>query len=164
MNAAATRPEVGDYDLRTIEVEKALVCAVHPHLIDADRSVRDEWCNGFPNWALYRDALAGDTLYALALKDWVIAFAYRVGQVVLREAAFTEELTYLAGQDALAMLRANREVIPYTLAAAAVDANPKTYKRLRDLLYRMLKATTDEYWVRLGAEYRYTMIRHRKVS
>lgn len=159
---ATERAQVGDYDLRGSDPETELVGEIDELIIDADALVRDEWANGFPNWALYRTSLAGDLTLASALQDWTIGFAYRLMQTVVRASAWSDELAGAVALDALAMLKANREVAPYTVVASRVGVDPKTYKRLRDLLFRFLKATTDEYWIRLGAAYRYTIIRYRK--
>src|SRR5690606_15781387 len=67
--------EVGDYDLRGRDVETALVGPVTATIIDADRRVREEWSNGFPNWAMYRAAYCGDSLYRPQVRAWCVAYA-----------------------------------------------------------------------------------------
>lgn len=157
--AVAVQAEAqGDWDLRGPDFDTALIGPVTESIIDADRLVRLDWKNGFPNWAMYRTTLAGDDLHSVRLREWVVAFAHRVAQTVVREDAYSDELACAAGWDAWAMLLANRELQPYTVTAKAVGANPKTYKRLRDLLYRMLRASQDEYWIRLGAAYRHVFL------
>ena len=159
MSAVADAVKItGDWDLRGPDFDTALVGHVTTAIIDADRLVRLEWRNGFPNWDLYRVALAGDELLAVRAREWVVALAYRVAQTVVRADAYSDELACVAGWDAWEMLRRNREVVPYTVTAKALDVDPKTYKRLRDLLHRMLRASTDEYWIRLGAAYRHVFL------
>ena len=158
VDAVGVKVEQGCYDLRGPDFDTALIGGVTASIIDAGRLVRLEWRNGFPNWGLYRTALAGDELLASRTREWVVAFAHRVAQTVVRADAYSDELACVAGWDALAMLRANREVVPYTVTAKALDVDPKTYKRLRDLLHRFLRASTDEYWIRLGAAYRHVFL------
>jgi hypothetical protein len=155
---AQEAPEVGCYDLRGPDFETALIGAVTASVIDADRLVRLEWRNGFPNWGMYRVALAKDELLDRDVRDWVIAFGLRVGEAVVRPRAYTEELACAAALDAWEMLRVNREVLPYSVVAGRLGVDPKTYKRLRDLLHRMMRASLDEYWIRLGAAYRHVFL------
>ena len=51
----------GDYDVRGMDPETLLVGPVSEPIIDADRRVRRRLNNGFPNWAMYRTAYAGDS-------------------------------------------------------------------------------------------------------
>lgn len=151
--------EVGDYDLRGPDFETALIGAVSSLAIDADRLVRTEFRNGFPNWALYRAALAGDAIHVPMLRQWVVAFsvAYCATGGVKRQ-AYSDELACVAGWDALSMLLYLRELQPYTVTAHALGVDAKTYKRLRRNLYARLRASLDEYWVQLCAAARHVFL------
>lgn len=153
------------YDQRGPDFDTALIGPVTASIIDADRLVRAEWRNGFPNWCLYRSALAGDALYVARLRHWAVAFsvAYCVSGGVKRH-AYTDELACVAGWDALHMLLWSRELQPYSVTADALGVHHKTYRRLRDALYRRLRASLDEYWIRLGAAYRHVILYERKVK
>lgn len=154
---------VGDYDLRTVDFETVLIGPVTELIDDADRLVRREWRNGFPNWWLYRTCQAGDTLYASRLKDWVIAFtvAYATTGGVKRQ-AYSDELAYAAGLDALHMLMNNRQMQPYTVTADLIGVHHKTYRCLRDTIYARLKASMDEYWIQLGSAIRQVALYNRR--
>lgn len=155
----------GDWDLRGPDLDTMLVGPVYASIIDADRLIRTEWRNGFPNWALYRTALAGDSLHLAGLRKWVVAFsvAYCKAGGVKRH-AYSDELACVAGWDALHMLVHVREMAPYTTLAAALGVDPKTYKRLRNGLYARLRASLDEYWVRLTIAFRQVVFCERKSS
>lgn len=154
---------VGDWDLRGPDFETVLIGPVFASIIDADRLVRTEWRNGFPNWAMYRTALAGDNIHLPMLRQWVVAFtvSYCMDGGVKRH-AYSDELACIAGWDALHILLYCREMRPYTTTAAALDVDPKTYKRLRNNVHKRLRASLDEYWIRLGAAFRYVTLYERK--
>ena len=169
MNAVAISP-IGDYDLRGPDHATILAMPITSTHIDADRIVREGrgfrdvgWNNGFPNWKLYRCAYAGDAMYTRFLRDWVcmftIAYCLTGG---IKESAFSEELACFAGNDALYILIHSQEMQPYTVSAAALHVDPKTYKRLRDRIAKRLKASLDEYMMRLEIGLRIALIEERK--
>lgn len=155
--------QVGDYDLRGTDFETLLIGPITELITDADRLVRMEWRNGFPNWWLYRTAQAGDTLYIGRLRDWVVAFtvAYATTGGVKRQ-AYTDELACVAGWDALHMLMHNRQMQPYTVTAEQLDVHHKTYRCLRDTIYARIKASMDEYWIQLGCAVRQVSLYNRR--
>ena len=159
----AVKHEVGDYDLRGADFETLMIGPVTTLLTDADRLVRMEWRNGFPNWWLYRTAQAGDTLYIARLRDWVVAFtiAYATTGGVKRH-AYSDELAYGAGLDALHMLMHSRQMQPYTITADALGVHHKTYRCLRDTIYARLKASMDDYWTALGCAVRQVALYNRR--
>ncbi len=158
-------PAVGDYDLRGPDFETMLVGGVTAQVIDADRLVRegaDSWSTGFPNWAMYRTALAGDSLHMNRLREWVVAFtvAYATTGGV-RPDAYSDELAAVAGWDALHMLIHCRPMQGYSVTADALGVHHKTYRCLRDTIYARLKASLDEYWIRMQVAVRQVAIRER---
>jgi hypothetical protein len=163
--SAETAIEVqADYTLRGPDFETILVGPVTAVIVDADRLVRSEWRNGFPNWGMYRAALAGDALPMSRLKDWVIAFTVAYGMTGgVRRDAYSDELAYAAGLDALHMLVNSRQMQPYTLTADAVGVHHKTYRCLRDTIYARLKASLDEYWIRMQVAIRQVAMHDRKI-
>lgn len=140
-----------------------LIGPVFDSIIDADRLVRTEFRNGFPNWALYRTCLAGDTLYLPALRRWVVAFtvAYCQSGGIKRQ-AYSDELAAVAAWDALHMLIFCRQMQPYSETAAALGVHHKTYRCLRDTIYARLRASLDEYWIQLSAAFRHVVLYERK--
>ena len=156
---------VGDYDLRGPDFETMLIGPVTERLIDADRMVRvgaDGWANGFPNWAMYRTAQAGDAIHQESLRQWVVAFtvAYATTGGV-RGDAYSDELAAVAGWDALHMLIHCRPMQPYTITADALGVHHKTYRCLRDTVYARLRASMDEYWIRMQVAIRQVAIREK---
>jgi hypothetical protein len=153
----------GDYDLKVPDYDTMLIGPVTGSIIDADRLVRVDWRNGFPNWALYRTALAGDAVHMPALKRWVVAFsvAYCTTGGVKRS-VYSDELAAVAAWDALHMLIHCRALQPYTVLADRLGVHHRTYKRLRDTLYLRLKASLDEYWDRLGIAFRQVRLWERR--
>lgn len=156
---------VGDYDLRGPDFDTYLLGEVTASIVDADRLVRTELANGFPNWKLYRTCLAGDDLHIVDVRQWVVAFtiAYCLTGGVKRH-AYSEELACVAGWDAFYMLIHNRPMQPYTATADALEVDPKTYRRLRDNIYARLKCSLDEYWIQLGAALRHVVIYEQKAE
>ena len=155
----------GDWDLRGPDFDTAMIGPVTESLIDADRLVRLEFANGFPNWWLYRCALAGDTLGMDRLREWCVAFAVAYcadGKV--KRATYSDELACVAGWDALHMVLYCRPLQPHTVTADALGVHHKTYKRLRDAVYARLRVSLDEYWIRLGAAYRHVILYERKIK
>jgi hypothetical protein len=158
----------GDWDLRGPDFDTALLGAVTGSIIDADRLVRAEWRNGFPNWILYRTVLCGDSLHLPRLRQWAVAFAiaYCMDGGVRRE-VYSDELACVAAWDALHMLLfpaggVNGQIQPYRDTAAALGVHHSTYKRLRSHLYASMKGSLDEYWIQLGAAYRHVILYERR--
>lgn len=147
--------QVGDYDLRGRDFDTALIGAVTDSIIDADRLVRIEWRNGFPNWWLYRTVLAGDSLYLTDLRQWAVAFAVAYGMSGgVKRHAYSDELACIAAWDALAMLLSPAADHPYRETAAALGVHHSTYRRLRSHIYGSLRGSMEMYWCQLGAAYR----------
>lgn len=163
MGNEAAIQAVGDYDLRGPDFDTALIGAVTERIVDADRLVRLEWKNGFPNWGLYRTALAGDSLHLTAVRQWTVAFtvAYCMGGGIKRQ-AYSDELAVVAAWDALHMLVHCKPMQPYTLTAEALGVHHKTYRCLRDTIFARLRASMDEYWIRLTCAYRQVILYERK--
>ncbi|AHX16129.1 hypothetical protein CH75_04825 [Dyella jiangningensis] len=153
------------YDVRGHDTETSLIGPITERIIDADRFVRCEFQNGMPNWMLYRTALAGDSLYLPKLRQWVIAFTlvYAMDGGVKRE-AITDELIGCAALDALSMLVYLRPLQGYRITAEAIGTNHKTYWRLREAVYKRMKASLDEYWIRMLAAYWQVALVERKMT
>lgn len=143
------------HDQKGPDPETLLIGPITTAIIDADRLVRMDWSNGFPNWAMYRTALAGDSVQLPALRRWVVAFsvAYCTAGGV-RRSVYSDELACVAAWDALHMLLVTRELQPYTTTAAKLKVHHKTYRRLRDALYLRMKSSLDAYWDRLCIAHR----------
>lgn len=164
MNATAeATATVGDYDLRGPDYDTALIGPVTERIGDADRLVRLDFANGFPNWWLYRCAYAGDTLGLDRLRQWCVAFsiAYCMDGGIKRQ-AYSDELACVAAWDALHVILYSRELQPHTVSANSLGVDSKTYLRLRNRLARRLKASLEEYWIHLGVAYRHVILYERK--
>lgn len=154
----------GDWDVRGRDFETALAGPVTPSIIDADRAVRAEFRNGFPNWLMYRTAIAGDDLHMSALRRWVVAFAvvYGMDGGVKRQ-TYSDELACVAGWDALHILLHGRQLQPASVTADELRVHSQTYTRFRNAIYRRLRESLDEYWCQLVVAYRYVLKAERKV-
>lgn len=155
--------EIHCFDLRGKDTETHLVGPITAQIIDADRLVRTEFRNGMPNWMLYRTALAGDSLYIPKLRHWTIAFTWVLAiNGGVRRKAISDELIGIASLDALSMIVHGEELQPYTITAEDIGVHHKTYKRLRDGVYKRLKVSLDEYWLHLICAYSQVKIYERK--
>jgi len=154
----------GDWDVRGKDYETALAGPVTESIIDADRLVRLDFRNGFPNWMMYRTVIAGDSLFVGRLRLWVVAFAvvYAMDGGVRRQ-TYSNDLATVAAWDALFILMHGRELQPHTVSAEALGVDPKTYKRFRNDLHRRLRVSLDEYWINLVVAYRHVLKAERKV-
>lgn len=150
---------LGDYDLRGMDIETALVGEITDRIIDAARLVRLEWQNGMPNWLMYRVCLAGDRLGAADLRYWTVAFttAYCMDGGIKRQ-QYSDELACWAAWDALHMLMHRKQLQPYTTTAEMLGVHHKTYKRLRETIFRRMAKSLSDYWLRLGAAYRQVLV------
>lgn len=156
---------VGDYDLRGPDFETILVGPVTASIIDADREVRDDWANGFPNWVMYRVVLAGDTHLHLRLRDFCVAYAIahcEAGGV--RKGLPADEIGCLAGWDAFYALLHHKWLIAGQDVADVAGVDPKTYRKVRAHVYGSLRASMDEYWVRMQVAIRQVAMRERWVQ
>ena len=153
----------GDWDVRGLDFESALVCAIHDTIIDADRLIRFDWDNGLPNFQLYRCGLAGDSLYRPVLRDWAVAYAiaYAKGGK-LRRNAYSDEFVAVAAWDALSIVLDSQQLFTPTAIAGDLGVDKKTYLRFRNNLARHWKASLDEYWIRINVTYRQVFLSERK--
>lgn len=158
-------PAVGCYDLRGPDFETLLVGPIMATTIDADRLVRREWSNGFPNWAMYRCFLAGDSNLRGTVRQWAVAFATAAaeGGVVSRKKA-SEDFACLAGWDAYHALLTGRWVASGADIAEVAEVDPKTYRKLRGYVFSRLKASLDEYWIRMQVAFRQAVILERQAD
>jgi hypothetical protein len=161
MSAVAIQQDQGCYDLRGRDFETALCGPITPSIIDADRLVRLDWVNGFPNWELYRVVVAGDTLHMQRLKDWTVALSLVYCADSMKRETYSDELACVVAWDALFALLHSGWMQPHTVMAEALEVHESTYKRMRDGLHKRLRASLDEYWVRLGAAYRHVILYER---
>jgi hypothetical protein len=155
----------GDYGLRGPDFETVLVGAVTGEIGDADRMVRFEWRNGFPNWDLYRTAYAGDTHLRERLFCFCVGFAIAYGQEdgVSRK-VYSDELGYAAGRDAYTALVEKRWEFTPQQVADALGVDPKTYRKFRGKVYNRLIASVDEYWIRMQVAIRQVYMVNRNLS
>ena len=155
----------GDWFVRGLDFETYLVGQVTDKIIDADRRVRAEWQNGFPNWALYRTVYAGDSHLRQTLRDWCVAFAIAAAESgLIRTGLPTEEMGALAGWDAFYRLNNHEWLIAGQDIADVAGVDPKTYRKLRNYVYTRNKASMDEYFVRLQIAVREVWMRDRWVE
>lgn len=141
---------IGDYDLRGLDFESYLCGGVTDKIIDADRLVRSEWSNGFPNWALYRTCLAGDTNMRQQMREWCVAYAVAAAEAgVVRTGLPVEEMGALAGWDCYYALNNHRWLVDVQDIADVAGVDPRTYRKLRNYVYAANRASLDEYWVRM---------------
>lgn len=155
----------GDWDIRGKDYETALCGQVTDSIIDADRVVRVEFRNGFPNWMLYRTVIAGDSLYVTRLREWAVAFAVVYGMDGgVRRGAYSDELAALAAWDALHILMHGRQIQPYTVTADALGVGHETYRRFRNRVYLRMQGSLDEYWRQLVVAYRHVLKAQRRIN
>lgn len=156
---------VGDYDLRSLDFETYLVGPVTDKIIDADRLVRSEWRNGFPNWALYRTCFAGDTHMGRQLRDWCVAYAVAAAEAgVIRTGLPVEEMGALAGWDCYYALNNHRWLVAGQDVADVAGVDPKTYRKLRNYVYAANRASLAEYWVRMQVAVRQVWMQDRRLT
>jgi hypothetical protein len=111
---------------------------------------------------MYRSALAGDSLHLTRLRHWAVAFAVAYCTTGgMKKSAYSEETACVAAWDALHMLLHSRPMQPYADMADALGVHHSTYKRLRSHLYVSMRGSMEEYWIRLGAAYRYVILYER---
>lgn len=157
------REWIGDYDLRGVDVETALIGPVTDRIIDADRLVRFDFRNGMPNWMLYRSALAGDSIYLRDLRDWAVLFALEMcNRSRLHSHPAKEDMACVAAWDALHLLVHMRQLQPYTQTAEALGVHHKTYRRLRDSLAATMHLSLKQYWLRLISAYCQVLTKERE--
>jgi hypothetical protein len=151
------------FGLRIPDLQDALAGPITAMIIDADKDVRATFNNGFPNWDMYRIAIAGDNIYTRRLIDWCVAFSVvhcECGGV--RKDAYSDELGVFVGWDAACILIHCRPLFPYTEAALDVGVDHKTYKRVRDQVVKRLKLSLEDYLMELCSAYFHVIKSSRK--
>lgn len=166
-DAVATAVEVqADYTVRGRDFDTILLGAITGSIIDAARFVREGrytdsgWRNGFPNWALYRTALAGDTHLALNLRAWCEAFG--IAHVTEHTRAPSDAVGVCAGRDAYYWITTKRWGAPSDELAEALGIAPKTYRKIRGQIAARLMVSLDEYFMRLGIALREVALLERR--
>jgi hypothetical protein len=153
---------MGDYDLKTVDFETYLVGPVTDRIIDADRQVWMEWRNGFPNWALYRTCYAGDAHLRIPLRSFCVAYAIAYAEAGgVRKGQPVDEIGCLAGWDAFYRLIHTQWLIAGKDVADVAGVDPKTYRKVRNYVYASLRASLDEYWMRLQIAVRQVALREK---
>lgn len=144
-----------DYALRGLDFETYLVGPVTDMIVDSDRLVREEWSNGFPNWALYRSIYAGDSHLRGVVRDWCVAYAIAAAESgLIRKGLPVEEMGCLAGWDAYYRLHNAEWVVAGRDIADVAGVDPKTYRKLRNHVFAANLMSAREYFVRLQVEVR----------
>lgn len=154
-------------NMKGLDLDSSLLCEVTESIIDADRIVRQTFRNGFPNWAMYRAAKAGDDLYVPMLRQWAAVWAIsacETGAVKIRKDAYSEELAVWAGWDAMHCLIYDQRLVPVTFIAPDLGVRPETYNRLRNALYARLHNSLQLYWLHLCSAIRQVVILNRDIS
>ena len=155
----------GDYYLRGPNIETRLIKAVTGSIIDAARYVREGvhgdngWNNGFPNWAMYRTALAGDTHLAANLLAWCKAFGAAHAVSHTRQG---ELVGMCAGRDGFSFLLTKQWGASAEKVATALGISPKTYRSIRNRVAARLEGSLREYWMRLDIAMRQVAIQERR--
>lgn len=143
-----------DHWVKGSDVETVLVGQITATIIDADRRVRDEWDNGFPNWAMYRAAYCGDSLYREQLRGWCVAYAIAYCEAGgVRKGLPADEIGCLAGWDAFYSLLNHRWLIAGQDVADIAGVDPKTYRKVRNHVTAALRRSLAEYWMLLQIHY-----------
>lgn len=157
--------EVGDYDLRGTDYETLLIGSVCESIIDADRLVRAEWSNGFPNWELYRAVYCGDHLPRQRVRDWCVAYAIAYCEAGgVRSGLPAEEIGCLAGWDTYYALLNHKWVIAGMDVADVAGVDPKTYRKVRNHVYAAQMASLKEYWELLNIAIRQVARMYRRAE
>lgn len=140
----------GDWAVKGLDFDTYLVGAITDKIIDADRLARREMRNGFPNWALYRTFLCGDHHLRILARDWCVAYAIAAAESgVVSPEMPAEEMGCLAGWDAYYRLHNLRWLIAGHDVADIAGVDPKTYRKLRNHVYRAMRQAMDAYFVEL---------------
>lgn len=157
----AEKIEVGDYDLRGPDFETLLIGPITATTIDADRLVRKDFANGFPNWWMYRTALAGDGLFAPQLRQWCVAFA--IAHIFTGGCRKPSDgLGCLLGWDAYTFLVHRRWIVTEDDVGDIGGVSANTYRKVRASVAKRLQVGLDEYWVRMQIGYRQTVLLERR--
>lgn len=152
-----------DFDVRGQDVETRLVGPITATIIDADRRVREEWNNGFPNWAMYRTAYAGDSHLRGPLRDWCVAYAVAYCEAGgVRKGLPAEEIGCLAGWDAFYALLNHRWLIAGQDVADVAGVHPDTYRRVRNHVSAVLHRSLSHYWMLLCIHFMRTQMDERR--
>lgn len=155
----------GDWDVRGLDFETYLVGPVTEKIIDSDRLVRSEWSNGFPNWSLYRTIYAGDTHLRTRLRDWCVAHAVAAAEGgVVRTGLPVDEMSALAGWDVYYALLNHKWLIAGQDVADVAGVDPKTYRKLRNYVYRANRTSLEEYFVRMQVAVRQVWMKDRWIE
>lgn len=145
----------GDWDVRGMDPETILVGPVNEAIIDADRRVRRRLNNGFPNWAMYRTAYAGDAHLRQRLRDFCVAFAVAYCETGgVRKGLPADEIGALAGWDVFYALLHHKWVIAGMDIADVAGVDPKTYRKVRNAVYSAMHASLKAYWELMQIEFR----------
>lgn len=151
MNMEAKPSQNGDYDLRGLDYDSFLIGPVTEAHFDADRIARQSLDNGFPNWAMFRAAWCGDSLYRRQTRDWCVAYAIAYCEAGgVRKGLPAEEIGCLAGWDAYYALLNHKWVIAGMDVADVAGVDPKTYRRVRNHVYAAMATSLRHYWAELG--------------
>lgn len=151
MNMETKPTQTGDYDLRGLDYDSFLIGPITEAHYDADRIAQQSFHNGFPNWALFRAAYCGDSLYRRQARDWCVAYGIAYCEAGgVRSGLPAEEIGCLAGWDAYYALLHHKWVIAGMDVADVAGVDPKTYRKVRNHVYAAMTTSLRDYWAELG--------------
>lgn len=141
----------GDWDVRGPDFETFLIGPQTALHYDADRRVRKEWSNGFPNWVMFRAVDCGEALYRPALREWCVAYSIAYCESGgIRTGLPADEMGCLAGWDAYYALLNHKWLIAGMDVADVAGVDPKTYRKVRNHVYGAMRASLAAYWHELS--------------
>ena len=129
--------------------ETALIGPITDRIIDADRLVRDEHGEGFPNFAIYRLILCGDRLYMPQVREWWVGFC--IGWSEQEMSRYPgDDLIVMAAWDSLQRtVSPNQPVLNDVYAASELQMSVEAYACVRKLFERILSNIVRVYWWRM---------------
>ena len=133
--------------------ETRLASEIHDSLIDADRFVRDEYGETFPNFALYRLVLCGDRNHLRNVREWWEVFCILWADANMRKKQ-DGEAVLLAARDALqSFMEPNRRIMTDEAASEECGLHRTSYTLMRKGFMVILAQILETYMERLMVAY-----------
>ena len=129
--------------------ETALIGPITDRIIDADRLVRGEHGEGFPNFAIYRLILCGDRLYMPEVRQWWVGFCVAWSEQEMARYPGDDPIAFAAWDSLQRTVSPNQPIFNDVYAASELQVGVESYACVRKLFERMLSNILRVYWWRM---------------
>lgn len=133
--------------------ETALIGPITDSIIDADRIVREEYGDEFPNFEVYRLILCGERIHLKEVRQWWVGFCHAFATQTLRKKPSDEVICFAAWDSLQRLMNPLDAVLTDDYVAGELGCDDDSYRILRKAFEVILSRSMQNYWDKLLIAY-----------